>query len=101
MRKCLHIYMFIYQDSSWSSSKWSHLAWLLPCRRLAAEGLVEHVERITVGLAQVLCSMTRAMSAATQAAVQAEAHVSGESVRTRECVHACVCILCEWGVCVY
>ncbi|KAF5841210.1 hypothetical protein DUNSADRAFT_13855 [Dunaliella salina] len=43
-------------------------------KRLAAEGLDEHVEGIAVGLSQVLCSMTRAMGAAAQAAVHEEAH---------------------------
>mmetsp|Transcript_8772 Transcript_8772/g.23568 ORF Transcript_8772/g.23568 Transcript_8772/m.23568 type:complete len:2529 (+) Transcript_8772:256-7842(+) len=43
-------------------------------KRLAVEGLEEHVESIAVGLSQVLCSMTRAMGAAAQAAVQEDAH---------------------------
>jgi len=48
-------------------------------RRLAAEGFEDFVESITLGLAQVLSSMTRAMSAATKAAMQ-DADNVGEGV---------------------
>ena len=47
-------------------------------RRLAAEGLQEHVEYITTGLGQVLACMTRAMIAGTQEARRAEVQASGK-----------------------
>jgi hypothetical protein len=47
----------------------------LLCRRLAVEGLEEHVASIAVGLAKVLANMTRAMAAGTQAGKQADAEV--------------------------